>query len=86
MDGLLPPDEIDKILIISLPGYIWWEGGGTSDRENMPALQKEKGGSLEDTKDPSSRIYTLSEENTRKERFLANLWSRPPEQNSGAEL
>ncbi|GKE59517.1 hypothetical protein Tco_1498702 [Tanacetum coccineum] len=25
-------------------GYIWWEGRGISDRENVPALQKEKGG------------------------------------------
>ncbi|GJY86704.1 hypothetical protein Tco_0500730 [Tanacetum coccineum] len=30
-------------------------------------------GSLEDSKDPSSRIYTLWEANTRKERFLAKI-------------
>nr|GFA72912.1 hypothetical protein [Tanacetum cinerariifolium] len=35
--------QTSKILILSPLGYIWWEGEGTSDHENMPALQKEKG-------------------------------------------
>ncbi|GKE67365.1 hypothetical protein Tco_1521526, partial [Tanacetum coccineum] len=35
-------------------------------------------GSLEDSKDPSSRIYTLWEANTRKERFLAKSSRNPP--------
>ncbi|GJW56904.1 hypothetical protein Tco_0103635 [Tanacetum coccineum] len=32
-------------------GYIWWEGRGISDRENMPALQKKKGEREDNTPD-----------------------------------